>query len=185
MSDPTVKPPSERIFTRNGSPRLYADFRDFRDVGGGQEAMIPEGQTRATTDRAVAETIASKRLEALKKRRALRTDTKLDRVASITEYAAEHLLKRAESNKVTDGWLAQTQKYLTEAAEYFGAGRLLHTIELEDVEQWVTQLRRTGLADGSIHHRLSALSNLLCDGSLVHRKAEKRRRSFSNRIMPR
>ena len=34
-----------RIFqrTRGGPPRYYADFRDYRAVGGRQEALIPEG----------------------------------------------------------------------------------------------------------------------------------------------
>jgi hypothetical protein len=32
----------------------YADFRDYRDVGGGREALIPAGQKLATTDRTVA-----------------------------------------------------------------------------------------------------------------------------------
>lgn len=58
---------SARIYHRNqgGSCRYYGDFRH---VGGGRDALIPEGETRATTDKAIAAKLyadkLSRRLEA-------------------------------------------------------------------------------------------------------------------------
>jgi hypothetical protein len=50
-----------RIYWRNqgGVQRAYGNFRD---VGGGREALIPEGETRATTDPVVADALVAKRL---------------------------------------------------------------------------------------------------------------------------
>jgi len=49
--------------------RYYADFRDYADVGGGLEALTPEGTKRATTDKKTAMALARARLKALKKTR--------------------------------------------------------------------------------------------------------------------
>ena len=55
-----------RLFTQRG--RYYADFRDFRDVGGKREALKVTGQQRATTDARLAETLAATRLKDLQRR---------------------------------------------------------------------------------------------------------------------
>lgn len=63
---------SSRIYTRTRGPsaRYYADFRDFKDVGGGQEALIPRGSSRATTCPREAESLATARLAELERRKA-------------------------------------------------------------------------------------------------------------------
>ncbi|MEO6777871.1 MAG: hypothetical protein ABI194_00315 [Gemmatimonadaceae bacterium] len=38
--------------TRNGVTRYYGDFRDYANVGGGQESLKIENANGATTDRA-------------------------------------------------------------------------------------------------------------------------------------
>lgn len=43
------------LYRKNG--RYYADFRSYSDVGGGQEAMIPEGERFAATWRAPSPTV--------------------------------------------------------------------------------------------------------------------------------
>ena len=48
----------------------YADFRNYAEVGGGQEALIPEGARGATEDQAQAALLFGRRLEYLQARRA-------------------------------------------------------------------------------------------------------------------
>ena len=64
----------DRLFTRTQgrAARYYGDFRDYADVGGSREALIPEGYSYATTDRDVALALLAKRLHELDgKRRGL------------------------------------------------------------------------------------------------------------------
>ena len=53
-----------RVYIRGS--RYYGDFRDFDDVGGRQEALIPSGETRATTDADEATQLVAARLKELK-----------------------------------------------------------------------------------------------------------------------
>ena len=53
-----------RIYVKCG--RWYGDFRD---LGGKLEALIPHGEKRATTDAAVANDLATKRVKALEAKR--------------------------------------------------------------------------------------------------------------------
>ena len=61
----------QKVYWRNrgGTPRAYADFRDYTDVGGRQEALIPPAATLATTDPDVARKLVAARLEQLEERR--------------------------------------------------------------------------------------------------------------------
>jgi integrase len=54
----------QRVYQKNG--RWYGDFRDYKDVGGGQEALIPASATRATDDHDQAIMLANARLAELK-----------------------------------------------------------------------------------------------------------------------
>jgi len=64
-----------RIYWRQGGARrAYLDVRDYRDVGGGQEALRADGESQATTDPDVAQLLAGRRLQeldALRRGRAL------------------------------------------------------------------------------------------------------------------
>jgi integrase len=156
----------ERIYWRDrgGQRRAYADLRDYADVGGGREALKPEGSTRATTDQAEAAAILEKRLEALEqKRAALRLGIKS---ATLGEYVDRHLALKAASGRFSERWLAQTEKKLEAAIEYLGDGRNLRSIGVADVQRFTDYLRtqpngRGGtLSDGTIRHHLNVLSGL-------------------------
>lgn len=47
------------LYKKNG--RFYADFRSYSDVGGGQEAMIPEDERYATKNYRTAKRLAKER----------------------------------------------------------------------------------------------------------------------------
>ncbi|MEX1183987.1 MAG: hypothetical protein WEF86_12210 [Gemmatimonadota bacterium] len=49
--------------------KWYGDFRPYADVGGGQDALKPEGERCATKDRPVAKGLAKARLAELKRLR--------------------------------------------------------------------------------------------------------------------
>ena len=50
---------------RGGICRAYGEFRDYADLGGGQEALVVPGEKLATADPHAAEVLAAKRLEQL------------------------------------------------------------------------------------------------------------------------
>jgi hypothetical protein len=91
---------------RGGARRAYADFRDFADVGGGREALVPKGGTVATTDPVLADALVGKRLEEFQERRRNKNILGRERQATLKDYAAHHLLQKARAGCVTDGWLA-------------------------------------------------------------------------------
>ena len=54
----------KRVFIRDqgGVVRFYGDFRDYGDVGGKVEALIPANAKRATTDEKLAQLITAARI---------------------------------------------------------------------------------------------------------------------------
>ncbi|HEY8376943.1 MAG TPA: tyrosine-type recombinase/integrase [Nannocystis sp.] len=110
-----------RIYTRNqgGTVRYYADFRDFADVGGRQEALIPPGERRATDDPDIAAALAAKRLQELQAKRQNRALLGITKEATFGAYAAYHLVEKKKAGRVTDYWLAQQQSYLDRAIRFF------------------------------------------------------------------
>lgn len=155
----------ERLYTRDqgGEERYYADFRD---VGGGQEALIPAGSTRATTREVVALRLAKERLEQLEEREGRREYLGLEEVAELEAYADEYLLQRAREGKITEATLEGLEHYLEAAVKFFGAGRDLTTIRAPDVKRWIRKLRRQPngrggtLSDGTIRKYINGLSTL-------------------------
>lgn len=147
-----------RIYWRNG--RAWADFRDFSDVGGGQEPLRPKGERFATKDPDVASRLLTARLEELEAIRARGAEPTLE------EYASRHLILMAESGKVRRAWIEATERHLMAALEYFGKDRQLSTITPTDVTEWSRELAkrttRTGepIAPGTVRHFLNALSGL-------------------------
>ena len=163
-----------RLYEKRG--RWYADFRDFADVGGKREALIPEAESQATDDADLAVVLQAERLADLKRFRERRRDHQImgDNVVEDTllaEYALHHLeeLKRAGRSPQ---WIVQVQKKLESAVAFFGEGRELRSIRVRDVQRWRVDLGRqksgrTGpdgraatLSPGTVHHYLSALSGL-------------------------
>ncbi|MGH7564031.1 MAG: tyrosine-type recombinase/integrase [Gemmatimonadota bacterium] len=150
---------------RGGVRRAYGDFRDFADVGGKREALIPRGMTVATDDPAVAEKLVDERLEELQGRRRYR-GLYGTTPATLEEFAAHHLDEKAKAGVVTDRWLVAAERQLRSAIEFFGADRDLSTISVSDVQAYAGDLverpnRRGGTLSASTRrHYLNTLSNL-------------------------
>ena len=164
----TPKKRRSRIYWRNrgGARRAYADFRDYADVGGRQEALIARGERQATTDADVAAAVAATRLRELDEMRRNRALHGRARGTTLAAYAADHLVKKAKAGKVTTDWLAMGERFLRQAVAFFGAERDLESIRVDDVQAWITHLATTKTArgrapsTGTVRHALNALSNL-------------------------
>jgi hypothetical protein len=154
-----------RIYTKKESPRLYADFRDFDDVGGKLEALIPEGSRYATTETDVALALAQDRLKTLEeKRRERPAGPAAKRLLRV--LIPDHLKRKVMNLEASEQWLGNVQVHLETAEDYFGADRDLADITLKEVEEYRFYLRhlpngRGGtLSDGSVAHYLNSFSNL-------------------------
>lgn len=153
-----------RVYWRNG--RAYGDFRDYSDVGGKREALIPSGAGTATTDEVIARKLVADRLEELQERRRNKVLLGIERDAALQDYAAHHLIEKARSGRVTERWLQSMERHLREAVEFFGADRQLAGIRTADMQRYVGHLRalsndRGGtLTDASVRKYLNSLSNL-------------------------
>jgi integrase len=128
---------------RGGERRAYADFRDFSDVGGGREALVPKGAKIATADPAVAEAVAGARLQELQERRRNKNILGRERQANLKDFAAHHLLQKSNAGRVTAGWLATAEVHLRAAVEFFGPDTDLQAVDPPSVSRFVQQLART------------------------------------------
>ncbi len=131
----TSKKAKSRVYYRErGGERRY--YGDFRNVGGGREPLVGPGDTLATTDPVIAETLAAERLAVLHKGRQDRVTTKRKGKAILGEFVALHLIETATSGTFSESWLADTERMLsTIAIEHFGADRDLATIEVDDIQE--------------------------------------------------
>lgn len=129
-------------------------------VGGKQEALIPPGEKRATTDQATAVVLMGERVKALEEARKGRTLAGLARVATLKAYGEYHLAQKVAAGKVEADRTGKLEVFLGRAADYFGAGRGLHTITVGDCQAWAAFLSDAGLSAGSVRHHLNGLSNL-------------------------
>lgn len=146
----------DRIYRReygSGNVRLWADFRDFDDVGGGQEAVKPEGVGQALLwewedadgkERLIkrANRWVRSRLDELEDARDHRIKTGVRRAYGLEEFAAEHLKKKARGD-VSDSWLGAVETQMERAVAHFGKDRELSSIRPSDVREWVEVLRET------------------------------------------
>jgi integrase len=155
-----------RIYTKAGSPRFYADFRDYADVGGKLEALRPEGSRFATTDRQEAQTLAEARLEEVKKKRLERPSGPAAR-RRLSVLISDHLERKAKNREAQAQWLGNVQVHLETVEDFFGADRDLADIELREVEEYRHYLfqlpngnRGGTLSDGSVAHYINSFSNL-------------------------
>jgi integrase len=145
--------------------RFWADFRAYGDAGGRQEPLRADGEGLATTDPTVAATLYAARLRELEAARRDRSIHGLRKRAALQEYAASHLVKKAETGRVGRGWVASQQVWLERAVAFFGGTRALHRITVDDVGAWAAHLADTALpggrpSGGTLRHHLNALSNL-------------------------
>lgn len=157
----------------------YADFRDYADVGAGQQALIAEGDDRPTSDPDVATRLVAQKLEELENARKLLANpqflitTRLPQ--ELAEYAKRHMELKGESGGYDEDWLEQVQMHLEAACDLLGARTLLPTITVAEISDkflrgldgWVARRnRRKGrqarpLGPGSRRKYLNSLSNLL------------------------
>lgn len=157
-----------RIYTRNqgGIIRYYGDFRAYADVGGGREALVPKGQTRATTDPDIAAKLYADRLAELDRLRRNKHLHGIEREATLAGYADRHLRLKARDREATGRWLQSAEKHLQAAVDYFGAEADLASITPEDFTGWVEVLRgrdngRGGtLSESTVRKYLNSLSNM-------------------------
>jgi len=154
---------------RGGERRAWADFRDFADVGGRREALVPPDGTMATTDPDVAAELLARRLRELEELRTRqdrnRTLLGIEREAMLGPFAERHLVEKRKAGAVTSRWLKVAQLHLERAVEYFGTGRTLHTLRVSEVRGYVEHLRglktkRGTMSDSTIRKHLNSLSNL-------------------------
>jgi integrase len=162
-----------RLFVRNqgGSKRFYGDFRDFSDVGGRREALIPVGAERATTDEQLAQMLLSERLAELDgfRRRRQRGETLED--AYLKAYAKHHIALKRQAGNATQQWLEAAEIHLRAAGKFFSTSatadnRSLESISVGDVQRYVAWLasqtngRGGTLSSSSQRKYLNSLSNL-------------------------
>ncbi len=156
---------------RGGTRRAYADFRDYAELGGSQEALTVPGESMATTDARAAEVLAARRLEQLDLLRAKKQAGALHQLpkeATLKAFAREHLIKKAGAGRVTPRWLVENEHFLERAVAFFGARRDLSSITVDDVTRWANTLlqgrpsgrRAKAMSPGTVRHHLNGLSNL-------------------------
>jgi hypothetical protein len=157
-----------RIYPRRrgkGAARHYGDFRDYSDVGGGLEPLVPTGCRYATTDEEEAAKLAKGRLEALQQKRAKRPVGPAARRV-LKDLIPDHLVRKAKLKEGGEGWLGNVQVHLETFEAFFGAERDLADIELREMENYRAHLftlpngRGGTLSTQSVAHYLNSASNL-------------------------
>jgi integrase len=162
---------------KGGPPRAYAELRD---LGGGQPALIAPGESLATTDPEIAESLLTRRLVELEEQRRNRVLLGIDPDADLAEMCIYHLGEKEVSGEYDDEWLEILATYLARAVAFFTRSqratvkepdpepepRNLATISVLDVRDYAKWLRahpngRGGtLGPQSRRHHLSALSGV-------------------------
>jgi integrase len=79
---------------------------------------------------------------------------------TLKAFVAEHIAKRRQSKKFTEGWIDVNEQHLTRAVEQFGAERKLASITVQDVAAWSVKLQDAGVKAGTVLHHLHALQSL-------------------------
>lgn len=160
---PKDKTPAGRLYQKR--TRWYADFRDFADVGGKLEAMIPDGSRSATEDRDVAERLAGERLEELQQKKRSKDLHGIQSPKTLGEFAAYHLRQKERKGDFSARYLATFRTHLEAAVAYFGADRPLELVGPKDVQKWINKLRETDngrggtMSEATVREYLNALSN--------------------------
>jgi integrase len=165
----TPRKRKSRIYWRDqgGARRAWFDGRDYSDVGGKLEPLVPAGERFATIDPDVATQLAAERLQELetaRRRRAFHGGRAVE--TQLGAFAQLHLVAKKKGGKVTDEWLELVELALERAVAFFGAERELDTIRVSDIRGWIAWLgafttpRKQRLGAGTIRHHLNALSNL-------------------------
>jgi integrase len=141
-----------KLYQRNqgGEARFYGDFRD---IGGGQHALVPEGGKRATTDQMEATRLLAKKTLELT---GLPPDAPPGAKPTLKAFADRFV--NDNPGDVTERWLKETKLRLTRAVQFFGTDRELTSIRPKDVRAWLDQYLH--LSNSNQRHHLHALSGL-------------------------
>lgn len=159
----------------DGGTRYWGDFREYASQGGKREPLVAPGESMATADPIVAQTLFAKRLEELATAR--ENDTKAEPIRKkpgIADVVKEHISACEREKGTTPRWVESTGVFLGRAVTYFGAERRLGAITPEHVVDWIECLRQVKtnrgrpMAEASVRHHLCALSKL-------YRRAARRR----------
>lgn len=158
-----------RIYWKGG--RAYGDFRD---MGGGQEALVPPEERlpgkrgKATDDADVAAKLCADRVTELTEKRRNRGLGIVEKepAPGLKAYAAYHLIQKKRDGECTDTWIASSQHHIARACAFFGDDRPLDSIQPEHLTAWVNELRklpgRKGrrLSETTARKGLNTLSNM-------------------------
>jgi integrase len=128
----------KRLYTKRG--RYYADFRDYADVGGGKEALIPSGERFATDDEQQAKQLLEARLEELE---GLRLNGPFDPAVDLTrlgDFVDYYMVYRAGKPDASVRRLKQLAQQLEYAVGYFGADVKLRDIDTIRLEEYLDHL---------------------------------------------
>jgi integrase len=151
--------------TQGGESRAYGDFRD---LGGGREALRPDRNSPATTDPSIAEKLAADRVAELQAEKRDAVLFGISRKETMQSFTAYHLVQKAKTGAVTEQHLAATQQRLDTAISFFGADRDLSSIGVRDAQRFTNWLleqpngRKAGgtFSASNVRQYLVALSNL-------------------------
>ena len=157
-----------RLYQRG--TRYYADFRDYAEVGGKQEALIPRGRSRATEDRDEATELLAARLRDLKAgRKRGEVVGRNDVNPTLAEYAHHHLNAKAQVRRIAT--VERDERALRQILNYFRETLRRETVRLGDltVVRLTTYIAGRGGQPGrhgktisaqTLLHELHALGNL-------------------------
>lgn len=126
------------LYKKNG--RYYADFRSYSDVGGGQEAMIPEDERYATKNYETAKRLAKERRAELRGLRKAGLKGEEGDLRKLGPFVDFHLKKEAKRKEASLATLTQVAQRLDAAIEFFGADTLLRSIDSLWIGQYVEDL---------------------------------------------
>jgi integrase len=149
--------------------RLYGDFRDYADVGGGYEALKPEGEVRATTDPDEGTALLAARLKELKELRRQGYSPGDSRDPRLEDYSRYHLAQKAHARRAVT--VESDERRLRMWLDYFRDHLNLPNIRLsqvtvERVTRFLNWSRQQPGRNGNtksgqtLQHELHALSNL-------------------------
>ncbi len=150
----------------DGVTRYWADFREYAAQGGKREPLCKPGDSRATADSVLAQTLFAKRLAELAEAKDNETIIPVKKKPALCDVIKEHLDAKEREGSVSSDWVKCAGVFLGRASAFFGAPRRLGSIEVQDVVDWIQWLRQVEtpggghLSDGTIRHHLNAFSNL-------------------------
>ena len=110
------KHPWIRWRNQGGKLRAYAELRS---LGGGRRALIPPGETRATTDPETAELLLHQHIEELRKHNKKKALPAIDPGPDLADCAIHYLGELTASGWYNADWLADWETCLSRVVDYF------------------------------------------------------------------